>query len=201
MIDATGTRRRMARVTPDINVTPLVDVVLVLLIIFMVVAPHMDQDIQVTLPGIFNPDPEMEGQRAPQTVTVTAANEFYVDGQRYDLDGVVAKLTDLHAADPAKRLALRADSALPYRDVRAIFGRLREVGFPGMSLMVGHRTGRQPGVAASAAPADPAAGSAAPPAVPDAGSAPPAAEAAPAGAESAPAPAAPQPAVPPAAGA
>jgi biopolymer transport protein ExbD len=199
MIDATGTRRRMARVTPDINVTPLVDVVLVLLIIFMVVAPHMDQDVQVTLPGIFNPDPELEGQRAPQTVTVTGANEFYIDGQRYDLESVVAKLSELHAADPAKRLALRADSALPYRDVRAIFGRLREVGFPGMSLMVGHRTGRQPGVAASAAPADPAAGSAAPPA-PDTGPPASAAEAAPAGAESAPAPAAPQPAGPPAAG-
>jgi biopolymer transport protein ExbD len=151
MIDATGTRRRMARVTPDINVTPLVDVVLVLLIIFMVVAPHMDQDIQVTLPGIFNPDPETEGQRAPQTVTVTAANEFYIESQRFDLDGVVAKLSELHAIDPNKRLALRADSALPYRDVRAIFGRLREVGFPGMSLVVGHRTGPQPGVPASAA--------------------------------------------------
>jgi biopolymer transport protein ExbD/biopolymer transport protein TolR len=158
MIDASGTRRRMARVTPDINVTPLVDVVLVLLIIFMVVAPHMDQDIQVTLPGIFNPDPDVEGQRGPQVVTVTAANELYLEGQRYDLDGVVAKLSELHAADPNKRLALRADAALPYRDVRAIFGRLREVGFPGMSLMVGHRTGQQPGVPASAAPADPAGG-------------------------------------------
>jgi biopolymer transport protein ExbD len=168
MIDATGTRRRMARVTPDINVTPLVDVVLVLLIIFMVVAPHMDQDIQVTLPGIFNPDPDVEGQRAPQVVTVTAANELYIDSQRYDLDGVVAKLSELHAADPNKRLALRADAALPYRDVRAIFGRLREVGFPGMSLMVGHRTGQQPGVPASAAPADPAGAAAAPPAAPEA---------------------------------
>jgi biopolymer transport protein ExbD/biopolymer transport protein TolR len=190
MIDATGTRRRMARVTPDINVTPLVDVVLVLLIIFMVVAPHMDQDVQVTLPGIFNPDPEVEGQRAPLTVTVTAANEFYIEGERFDLNGVVAKLTELHAAEPNKRLALRADSALPYRDARAIFGGLREIGFPGMSLMVGHRTGRQPGVAASAAPADPATAPAAP-----------AAGAAPAADESAPAPAAPEPAAAPPAGA
>ena len=45
------------------NVTPLVDVVLVLLIIFMVVAPQLEQDVQVNLPGIFNPDPDVEGQR------------------------------------------------------------------------------------------------------------------------------------------
>ena len=43
--------------------TPLVDVVLVLLIIFMVVAPRMDQDVPVDLPGIFNPDPEVETAR------------------------------------------------------------------------------------------------------------------------------------------
>jgi biopolymer transport protein ExbD len=135
----------------------------------MVVAPHMDQDIQVTLPGIFNPDPDVEGQRAPQTVTVTAANQFYIDAQRYDLDGVVAKLSELHAADPHKRLALRADAALPYRDVRAIFARLREVGFPGMSLMVGHRTGSQPGVPPSAAGAAPAGAPSAPPAAPATG--------------------------------
>jgi biopolymer transport protein ExbD len=196
MIDATGARRRMARVTPDINVTPLVDVVLVLLIIFMVVAPHMDQDIQVTLPGIFNPDPEMEGQRAPQTVTVTAANEFYIEGQRFDLEGVVAKLSELHAVDPNKRLALRADSGLPYRDVRAIFARLREVGFPGMSLVVGHRTGHQPGVPASAAAADPATNASAPQNPAGADAAAPASDAAPA----APAPAAPEQAAPPPAG-
>jgi biopolymer transport protein ExbD/biopolymer transport protein TolR len=153
MIDATTIRRRTKRVTPDINVTPLVDVVLVLLIIFMVVAPHMDQDIQVTLPGIFNPDPDVEGQRAPETITVTQAGEVYLDGQHYALDAAVVKLGELHAADPTKRLAVRADAAVPYRTVRDIFARLREIGFPGTHLVVGHKTGTQPGVPASAAPA------------------------------------------------
>jgi biopolymer transport protein ExbD len=133
------TTRRTARVTPDINITPLVDVVLVLLIIFMVVAPQMEQDIPVTLPGIFNPDPDVEGQAAPQMVTMTKEREFHVDNQKYDLDGAVAELSAIHAADPYKRLALRADAGLKYRDVRDVFNRLQEVGFPGMSLMVSHR--------------------------------------------------------------
>jgi biopolymer transport protein ExbD/biopolymer transport protein TolR len=58
---------------PDINVTPLVDVVLVLLIIFMVVAPRMDQDVPVDLPGIFNPDPEVETAMDPVKLSVAKA--------------------------------------------------------------------------------------------------------------------------------
>ena len=170
-MNATGTlgaRRRTARATPDINVTPLVDVVLVLLIIFMVVAPHMDQDIPITLPGIFNPDPEAEGQRAPETVSLTAGGNLYIQGERFDLESGAAKLAELHAANPNKRLALRADTSLPYREVRDVFMRVRAIGFPGVSLMVGHKTGNQPGVTAGAAPerADPASPPAAPAAAP-----------------------------------
>jgi len=150
--------KRTARVTPDINITPLVDVVLVLLIIFMVVAPQMEQDIPVTLPGIFNPDPDMEGQAAPEMLTMTKDGEFHIDNQKYTLDDAVAQLSAIHSADPYKRLALRADAALKYKDVRDVFFRLQEVGFPGMSLMVSHRyqAGRESSVpvAPAAAPAD-----------------------------------------------
>lgn len=182
-MNATGTlgaRRRTARATPDINVTPLVDVVLVLLIIFMVVAPHMDQDIPITLPGIFNPDPEAEGQRAPETVTVTAGGNLHIEGERFDLESGAAKLAELHAANPNQRLALRADMSLPYREVRDVFMRVRAIGFPGVSLMVGHKTGNQPGVTASTAPqsGDPPA----PPVAAEPAQAPEAARAAPAAA-------------------
>jgi biopolymer transport protein ExbD/biopolymer transport protein TolR len=95
------------------NVTPLVDVVLVLLIIFMVVAPHMDQDIQVTLPGIFNPDPDVEGQRAPETVTIDLQGTLYIQGEAFDLEAGAAKLTELHEAEPMKRLALRGRGQMP----------------------------------------------------------------------------------------
>jgi hypothetical protein len=51
----------------------------------------------------------------------------------------MAALTELHANDPMRRLALRADSTLQYSDVRDVFFRIQEIGFPGVSLMVSHK--------------------------------------------------------------
>ncbi|MBK7972895.1 MAG: biopolymer transporter ExbD [Deltaproteobacteria bacterium] len=135
------------------NVTPLVDIVLVLLIIFMVVAPRLEQDIPVELPGIFNPDPDMKGQFDPIKVTVAKKGEYYVEKDKYDLDKIVAYLMDQHAADPDRRLVLRADSNLTYGDVREMFFRCQQIGFPGMSLLVGEKAkqGGQMGAAPEAA--------------------------------------------------
>ena len=122
------------------NVTPLVDVVLVLLIIFMVVAPRMDQDVQVDLPGIFNPDPEVDVSSEPFKLTVAKAGEYYVDQERYDLNGAIAVLSARHADEPLRRLVLRADAKLTYGQVRDVLSRAQQVGFPGMSLLVGERS-------------------------------------------------------------
>jgi len=127
-----------AGVQPEINVTPLVDVVLVLLIIFMVVVPRLDQDVQVELPGIFNPDPEVKVSD-PLKVTIAQAGEYIIGAERYDLDRAIEFLAGEHAADPYRRLVLRADSKLTYGDVRAILARTQEIGFPGVSFLVGER--------------------------------------------------------------
>ena len=127
------------QIRPDMNVTPLVDVVLVLLIIFMVVAPRMDQDVPVDLPGVFNPDPEVKLTVDPLKLTVAKAGEYYINDQKYDLDRAIEALGTEHAIDPSRRLVLRADAKLTYGDVRQILARSQQVGFPGMSLMVGER--------------------------------------------------------------
>jgi biopolymer transport protein TolR len=132
-------RRRLADVQPGINVTPLVDVVLVLLIIFMVVAPRLEQDVQVDLPGVFNADPDIEGATDPLKVTVTRNDEYYMDGKRYGLDEAIELLSNEHAADPVRRLILRGDEGLLYGQVRELFARAQKVGFPGIALMVGER--------------------------------------------------------------
>jgi len=126
-------------IRPEINVTPLVDVVLVLLIIFMVVAPRLEQDVQVNLPGIFNPDPDVDAMTDAIKVTVAHSGEYFIYDQRYDLDGAIDRLGSAHAADPLRRLILRADQDLPYGDVRELFARAQKVGFPGMALMVGEK--------------------------------------------------------------
>jgi biopolymer transport protein ExbD/biopolymer transport protein TolR len=140
------------------NVTPLVDVVLVLLIIFMVVAPQMDQDVQVELPGIYNPDPETKTQVDPLKLSVAKKGEYYINEQMYDLDTAIDMLSAEHATDPHRRLVLRADSRLTYGDVRDILARAQKVGFPGMALMVGerHKSGTT-SEGTAAAPGDPAA--------------------------------------------
>jgi biopolymer transport protein TolR len=129
---------------PEMNVTPLVDVVLVLLIIFMVVAPRMDQDVQVDLPGIFNPDPELDTTVDPLKLSVAKPGEYFIAEQKYDLDGAIEVLSAEHAAEPLRRLILRADAKLTYGQVRDILARSQKVGFPGVALMVGER--HRPGV-------------------------------------------------------
>jgi len=115
-----GLPKRVGRggVVPDMNVTPLVDVVLVLLIIFMVVAPRLDQDVQVELPGVFYPDPETKNQVDPLKVSVARSGDIYVGDDKLDLEAAVAQLAAEHAADPYRRLILRADAGLKYSQVR-----------------------------------------------------------------------------------
>jgi biopolymer transport protein ExbD len=134
-----GLDRRLAldSVAPVMNVTPLVDVVLVLLIIFMVVAPQLAEDASVDLPGIFNADPDTSGE--PFKVTTQRGGQYQFQGNLYDLDGIIATLEAEHAADPLRRLVLRADAQLRYADVREFQRRLEEIGFPGMSYMVNER--------------------------------------------------------------
>ncbi len=141
---------RLADVEPDINITPLVDICLVLLIIFMVVAPRMNQDIQVDLPGIFNPDPDIKGSMDPLKVTIPKAGEYYINtGSGADelvtLDAAAAFLKERHEAEPFRKLVVRADTNLKYGDVREIMARVQEIGFPGLSFLVGkrHRAGEE----------------------------------------------------------
>lgn len=143
-------RRKAGEIAPEMNVTPLVDVVLVLLIIFMVVAPRLNQDVQVELPGIFNPDPDVKSMD-PIKVTVAKKGEYWINEQQYDLDGAMQVLATEHDADPQRRIVLRADQQLKYGDVREIFARAQDVGFPGLSFMVGEK--HRDGAPSPAAPA------------------------------------------------
>jgi len=72
-------------------------------------------------------------------VSVAKAGEYYIDEHKYDLDGAIENLSAAHAADPLRRLVLRADAKLTYGQVRDIFNRSQQVGFPGIALMVGER--------------------------------------------------------------
>ena len=123
-------------VKPNINVTPLVDVVLVLLIIFMVVLPDVsDSGKSIDMVKVNRADkPEAE-----ELVTVTIdVNEVYTLGET-DLDrgAVLEGLGAAFEADPRQPVLLRADARLPYRVVRDFFAEIQQVGFENVALAVG----------------------------------------------------------------
>jgi biopolymer transport protein TolR len=129
------------RPQPVMNVTPLVDVVLVLLIIFMVVIPMMEKSTHVDLPSILNPDAETKGKTDPFTLSLTSDGSMYFERDRLDEANLIAKLREANGREPQRRLVLRADRAARYADVRELFKACQEIGFPGVGLRVNERKG------------------------------------------------------------
>ena len=131
--------RNSFRPQPVMNVTPLVDVVLVLLIIFMVVVPMMEKSAQVDLPSIFNVDPDAKGKTDPFTLSLTADGSMYFERERLEEPTFLSRLREANQREPNRRLVLRADRTARYERVRKLFKACQEVGFPGMSLRVNER--------------------------------------------------------------
>ena len=133
---AASSKRRREDSTPDINVTPLVDVVLVLLIIFMVIAPALEHGERVELPGILMPDKNQKSKLDPVTVTVAQSGKIYIEKEAVEASALEARLGAIHAAEPDRRVVLKGDSAVDYQKVRYLFTTVQNAGFSGVSLMV-----------------------------------------------------------------
>jgi biopolymer transport protein TolR len=128
--------KKRDRPRPVMNVTPLVDVVLVLLIIFMVVIPMMESAPSVSLPNIFNADEDPKSKADPYTLSITSSGETYFEEQLVAASELAATLTRANEKDVSRRLILRADRAARYVDVRKLFRVCQGVGFPGVAMRV-----------------------------------------------------------------
>jgi biopolymer transport protein TolR len=117
------------------NVTPLVDVVLVLLIIFMVVTPQIESGAAVELPAARNPDKE-NTELKPTTVTLASNGAFFLERKELKRDALMAELKALRAKDPDSPVVLKADRGVRYSEVRGLFKAMQELGFPGINLQV-----------------------------------------------------------------
>lgn len=126
---------------PEINVTPLVDVVLVLLIIFMVVIPAMESGAHIELPSISNVDEEVQGRVDPLTLSLQADGQLFLDKEPLAPEVLETRLTAEHETDVMRRIVLRADRGVHYSDARELFTMLQNIGFPGISLQVNERGG------------------------------------------------------------
>ncbi len=119
----------------DINVTPLVDVVLVLLIIFMVVTPLMKRGRDVTLPKASQP--EEKSAEEPLFLSMTADRKLYVEEDVYpDEAAFLARLQTELRKTPGRRLLLKADQSLTYGDIGRIVQKVRVAGVGQVALGV-----------------------------------------------------------------
>jgi len=137
-MSALAKTRRRAR--PVMNVTPLVDVVLVLLIIFMIVIPLMEQNAPVDLPSLLNVDAESHARNSPLELSLQRDGALYLEGERLAAPQIAARLEAAHTSEPNRRLVLRADRAAPYEKVRTLFASCAEIGFPGIAMRVSQRS-------------------------------------------------------------
>jgi biopolymer transport protein TolR len=118
----------------EINVTPFVDVMLVLLIIFMVAAPLMTVGVPVELPETAaNALPGEEEE--PLTVTVTADGVVMIQTSEVAREELVAKLRAIATERDSTRVYLRADGAVPYAQVMQVMGALNRGGFGNIGLV------------------------------------------------------------------
>ena len=135
------------RARPVMNVTPLVDVVLVLLIVFMVVIPALQQSVHVDLPGIVNTDDKKDSSGQPFTLSVDKEGAVFFEEDKVAWKDLEATLKAAAKREPGKRIVLRGDKGAEYGDVRRLYRAAQEVGFPGVSLKVNHRIDDNPGPA------------------------------------------------------
>ena len=120
----------------EINVTPLVDVVLVLLIIFMVITPMLQRGKSVTLPKAQNIEKERKGDADPLILSVTPDKKTFVENDEFDAAGLERKLRDELEKDPSRRILLKGDNGLNVGDVRKVMEIARKAQAKGISLGV-----------------------------------------------------------------
>jgi biopolymer transport protein TolR len=118
----------------EINVTPLVDVMLVLLIIFMITAPMLTQGLEVTLPEAEGKSFELASNN-PARVTITAAGAVYVDGTAVGSDNLELTLGPVLRAKKIKRALLEADQGVPYGRVVAVLDVMNRAGVQQLGMI------------------------------------------------------------------
>jgi biopolymer transport protein ExbD len=124
-----------AKMQAAINITPLVDVVLVLLIIFMVMAPTMmRKGPEVHLPDTSKPK-EQGDERGRILVTVDQTGALYVDEQMVTPEAFGDALRAAVGSEPDPKIVIRADARLHFRDVRQVMAAIEGSGYQGVGLI------------------------------------------------------------------
>jgi biopolymer transport protein TolR len=119
----------------EINVTPLVDVVLVLLIIFMVITPMLQRGKDVHLPQAKQTEEEKK-DADPLVLSLTEDKKIWVESSSYDEAGLAEKIKTELTASPGKKILVKGDDRLTFGDVRHVMDIVRKSGARGVALAV-----------------------------------------------------------------
>lgn len=128
-----GGRGMRHRPMAEINVTPFVDVMLVLLVVFMVTAPLLTVGVPVDLPktkaGVISTPDE------PIVISIDAKNRVFIQETVVPLENLAARLQAITGANPETRIFVRGDKSIAYGKVMEVMGSVAEAGFKKVSLL------------------------------------------------------------------
>jgi biopolymer transport protein ExbD/biopolymer transport protein TolR len=148
-----------AKTTPpvsDINVTPMADVMLVLLIIFMVVTPMLQKGVSVDMAKAENPRQMQDADKEDAVVlAITRDGKAYLGSDRIPLDEITAKVKDRISSKLDKTVYIKSDSRAKYGDVVAVVDTVRAAGVDSLGLLTEKLERHQPGGAGAAPAATP----------------------------------------------
>ena len=125
--------RRHRKMMGEINVTPFVDVMLVLLIVFMITAPLLTVGVPVELPK--STAPEISGEDEPLAVSINAAGVIFLQDTEIALEELGPRLVAVTERNPDARIFVRGDKAINYGMVMTVMGALADSGFTNLALI------------------------------------------------------------------
>jgi biopolymer transport protein TolR len=126
-------RNSGSKLLAEINVTPLVDVVLVLLIIFMVTAPMLQMGIDVNLPRVKSKSIDVTEEKL--VLTINGAKEIFINKNKIPVTGLSAKLENIFASRIDREVFMRADKNVPYGFVVEVMSEVRKAGVDRLGMI------------------------------------------------------------------
>jgi biopolymer transport protein TolR len=126
-------RRSRYRPMGEINVTPFVDVMLVLLIVFMVTAPLLTVGVPVDLPK--TKAGQISANAAPLVVSLQADGDLYLQEAEIAPEQLIARLRAISEANPEVRIFVRGDRSVQYGEIVGLMGRIQSAGFARVALV------------------------------------------------------------------
>jgi biopolymer transport protein ExbD len=130
---AFSTGKDSSDVVSEINITPLVDVMLVLMVVFILTAPLLNNAVRINLPKTSTTEPANPSKSV--TVSVDGASKIYIDKREVDPAALEPELKSVVATNPELAVSLQADEGVPYRAVAKVIANIQRSGVTKLSVL------------------------------------------------------------------